>query len=44
VQDAFVCDLFGETRIESAVPAEWKGSQYVNLHTRDGKTYSGKHL
>ena len=35
IQDAFVCDLFGEDRIEYAVPKSWKGSEYVNLHTAD---------
>ena len=40
VQDAFVCDLFGEDRIEYAVPTAWKGSEYVNLHTADN-VYSG---
>ena len=42
VQDAFVCDLFDDVRIESCVPATWKGSEYVNLHARDGRTYSGR--
>ena len=42
VQDAFVCDLFGDVRIENCIPASWKGSEYVNLHARDGRTYSGR--
>lgn len=40
VQDAFVCDLFGEDRLEYAVPESWKGSEYINLHTTDN-VYSG---
>ena len=42
VQDAFVCDLFGDVRIEGCIPAAWKGSEYVNLHARDGRSYSGR--
>ncbi|MBR6059810.1 MAG: hypothetical protein IKP58_16705 [Victivallales bacterium] len=42
VQDAFVCDLFGDIRIEGCIPTTWKGSEYVNLHARDGKVYSGR--
>ena len=41
VQDAFVCDLFGETKLESAVPESWRESCYENLRTRDGKRHSG---
>ena len=40
VQDAFVCDLFGDDRLEYAVPPSWKGSEYVNLHTANN-VYSG---
>ena len=42
VQDAFVSDMFGDLRIESCVPASWKGSQYVNLHACGGRVFSGK--
>ena len=42
LQDAFVCDLFGDVRKESCIPASWKGSEYVNLHTRDGGVHSGR--
>ena len=41
VLDAFVCDYFGDTRIESAVPTQWKGAEYHNLYTKDGVAHSG---
>lgn len=41
VQDAFVCDLFGGTVLENAVPKSWRGSRYVNLRIRDGNACSG---
>lgn len=41
VLDAFVCDYFGETKIESSVPAQWRGSEYHNLYTKDGARHSG---
>ena len=44
VQDAFVCDLFGNIRLECCIPTAWIGSKYVNLHARDGKVYSGRLL
>jgi hypothetical protein len=43
VQDAFVSDMFGDLRIESCVPASWKGSEYVNLHAFGGRVFSGKY-
>jgi hypothetical protein len=43
VQDAFVSDMFGDQRIESCVPASWKGSEYVNLHAFGGRVFSGKY-
>ncbi|MBQ8309962.1 MAG: hypothetical protein IJX80_03000 [Clostridia bacterium] len=42
VLDAFVCDYFGQTRIEAAVPPHWKGAEYHHLYTKDGKCHSGK--
>ena len=44
VQDAVVCDLFGNIRLECCIPTAWIGSKYVNLHARDGKVYSGRLL
>lgn len=40
ILDAFVSDFTGHDVIESAVPASWAGSEYVNLHTAHG-TYTG---
>lgn len=41
VLDAFVCDFSGETKIGAAIPEQWKGAAYYNLHTKDGKVHSG---
>ena len=40
VHDAFVCDFWGETRLNGAVPKAWQGACFQDLHTLDGNSYS----
>ena len=41
LNDAFVCDVFGRTELEKAVPKALKGSRYEGLRTADGRRHSG---
>ena len=41
VLDAFVSDYFGGTELCSAVPPQWRGAEYHNLYTKDGKVHNG---
>lgn len=42
VHDAFVCDFWGETRLNGAVPEAWRGASFHDLHTLDGQSHSSE--
>jgi hypothetical protein len=42
LNDALVSDYWGETEIGAACPEQWEEVAFENLHTADGKTWTGE--
>ena len=42
ITDAIISDFWGETRFGKACPINWNHVEFYNLHTLDGKSWSGE--